>query len=89
MLYQSTNKHDTSKQLAKQERRHTRIRRQQSSESTILALNIYTGDLPLKAHHSLSANQSNNINLASYLGEHRDDPAIKNFIPKLKDHLLS
>jgi hypothetical protein len=77
MLYRSTNKHDTSTQLVRQERRHARVVRQQSSESTVLALNIYTGDLPLEAHHSLSANRSNYINLASYLSEHRDDPAIK------------
>jgi hypothetical protein len=77
MLYQSTNKQDTSKQLAKQERRRTRIRRQQSSKSTILAHNICTSDLPPEAHHFLSGDRSNAINLASYLSEHRDDPAIK------------
>jgi len=77
MLYRSTNKQDTSKQLAKQEQRHTCVRRQQSSESTSLAHNICTGDLPPEAHHFLSGNRSNIINLASYLSGHRNDPAIE------------
>ncbi|KAG2113257.1 hypothetical protein BD769DRAFT_1673787 [Suillus cothurnatus] len=67
MLYQSTNKQDTSKQLARQERRCTRIQRHQSS--TTLLHDIHTN--------------------TAYLGEHKDNPAIKDFIPKLKDHLLS
>ncbi|KAG2072362.1 hypothetical protein BDR04DRAFT_1127678 [Suillus decipiens] len=35
------------------------------------------------------SNTSNFLNLAHYLSEHEDDPAIKGFVPKLKDHLLS
>jgi hypothetical protein len=75
MLYRSTNKQDTSKQLARQERRRTRIRRHQSS--TTLLHDIHTSDLPPETHHFLSGNKCNNINLAAYLGEHKDDPAIK------------
>jgi len=75
MLYRSTNKQDPAKQLARQERRRTRIRRQQSS--TTLLHDTRSSDLPPEVHHFLSSNHCNKINLASYLGEHRDDPAVK------------
>ncbi|KAG1740142.1 uncharacterized protein EDB91DRAFT_1053371, partial [Suillus paluster] len=86
MLYQNTNKQDPSKQLAKQERRRTRVCWQQ--QSTAVLQDIHTSDLPIKVHHFMS-NTSNFLNLARYLSEHEGDPAIKGFVPKLKDHLLS
>jgi hypothetical protein len=75
MLYQNTNKQDVSKQLAKQERRRTRVRRQR--QSTGLLQDIPTSDLPIEAHHFMSSNTSNLMNLARYLSEHEGDPAIK------------
>jgi len=75
MLYQNTNKQDTSKQLAKQERRRTRVRRQQ--RSTTLLQDMHTSDLPIEAHHFMSGNKSNVVNLARYLSDHEGDPAIK------------
>jgi hypothetical protein len=74
MLYENTNKQDVSKQLAKQERRRTRVRRQQ--QSTALLQDKHISDLPIEAHHSMS-NTSNFLNLTRYLSEHEDDPAIK------------
>ncbi|KIN98949.1 hypothetical protein M404DRAFT_156431 [Pisolithus tinctorius Marx 270] len=40
-------------------------------------------------HHHLSDSAKNAINLAELLSRNRDDPALKGFVPKLKDHLLS
>jgi hypothetical protein len=74
-LYQSTNKQDVSKQIAKQERRRTRIRRQQQSATP--PDNTCSSDLPLIAHHCLTSHPTNAINLAIYLREHEGDPAIK------------
>ncbi|KAG1808227.1 uncharacterized protein BJ212DRAFT_1485167 [Suillus subaureus] len=74
MLYQNTNKQDVSKQLAKQERRCTRIHRQR--QSTAPLQDIHTSDLLIEAHHFMS-NTSNFLNLAHYLSEHEGDPAIK------------
>ncbi|KAG2055844.1 hypothetical protein BDR06DRAFT_1044714 [Suillus hirtellus] len=77
-----------SKQLAKQERRHTRVCQQRQQQSTALLQDIHTSNLPIEAHHFMS-NTSNFLNLSAYLSEHQGNPAIKGFIPKLKDHLLS
>jgi hypothetical protein len=74
-FYQSTNKQDPSKQLAKQERRRTRIRRLQESGNT--KDNRPAGSpLPLEAHHCLSSYPGIIINLACFLEEHRGDPAV-------------
>jgi hypothetical protein len=75
MFYQSTNKHDPPKQLAKQERRRTRIRRLQESRNA--NDNQPAGSLlPLEAHHCLSSYPGIVINLARYLEEHQGDPAV-------------
>ncbi|KAH7927896.1 hypothetical protein BV22DRAFT_1006163 [Leucogyrophana mollusca] len=83
-FYGSTNKKEVSKQLAGQERRHTRMRRQRQSLTT-----PDFSPLPPELHHNLSDSPSTVINLAQFLREHQEDPSIKNFVPKLKDHLLS
>lgn len=74
-FYQSTNKQDPPKQLAKQERRRTRIRRLRESGNT--KDNQPAGSpLPLEAHHCLSSYPGIIINLACFLEEHRGDPAV-------------
>ncbi|KIM55155.1 hypothetical protein SCLCIDRAFT_30580 [Scleroderma citrinum Foug A] len=40
-------------------------------------------------HHVMCALPCNTFNLASFLRENQSDPAVKNFVTKLKDHLLS
>ncbi|KIK21704.1 hypothetical protein PISMIDRAFT_103585, partial [Pisolithus microcarpus 441] len=44
---------------------------------------------PLTSHYNLSHSYRNVINLATLLNDHNGDPAIKDFIPRLKDHLLA
>ncbi|KIK36998.1 hypothetical protein CY34DRAFT_16002 [Suillus luteus UH-Slu-Lm8-n1] len=39
-------------------------------------------------HHSIATSQNNLVNLFAFLREHDGDPAIKNFIPRLRDHIL-
>ncbi|KAF8834144.1 hypothetical protein BDN67DRAFT_985532 [Paxillus ammoniavirescens] len=86
-FYGSTDKKDISKQLVKQERRHTHTRRQlcraqDPSESE-------SDRLPTKSHHTMSHSKANTINLANLLIDHQDDPATKDFTFKLRDHLLT
>ncbi|KIK36237.1 hypothetical protein CY34DRAFT_94767, partial [Suillus luteus UH-Slu-Lm8-n1] len=83
-FYRMTNKQDVQKQLAKHERRHTRLRRQQQD----LDIEEPIETLP-ELHHHLSDSWVNVINLATLLRDHSSDPAVKDFIPKLKNHILS
>ncbi|KIJ58626.1 hypothetical protein HYDPIDRAFT_33994 [Hydnomerulius pinastri MD-312] len=89
-FYQSTNKQDPTRQLAKQERWHTRARRQLEARFDPDE-NLRNTDTPLppELHHKLSDSPCNAINLAEFLSNHLGDPSVKDFIPKLKDHLLS
>ncbi|KAJ7503571.1 hypothetical protein B0H11DRAFT_1710596, partial [Mycena galericulata] len=51
-----------------------------------------TESLPYTApdqHHHISNSRNFHINIPHFLNENEDDPAIYNFVPKLKDHLLS
>jgi len=74
MFYRNTNKQEPLKQIAKQERRRTRIRRLRESGTT--NDNKPSGDLLLEAHHCLSSHPGVAINLAHYLEQHRGDPAV-------------
>lgn len=67
-----TNKQDVRKQLAKHERRHTRLRRQQQD----LDIEEPIETLP-ELHHHLSDSWVNVINLATLLRDHSSDPAVK------------
>ncbi|KIJ59569.1 hypothetical protein HYDPIDRAFT_33097 [Hydnomerulius pinastri MD-312] len=40
------------------------------------------------AHHVIGQSQNFPENLFTFLGQNSDDPAVKDFIPKLKAHLL-
>ncbi|KAG2058593.1 hypothetical protein BDR06DRAFT_980408 [Suillus hirtellus] len=75
-FYQSTNKQDPPKQHL---RESGNTKDNQSAGSPLL----------LEAHHCLSSYPGIIINLACFLEEHRGDPAVVNFIPKIKDHILS
>ncbi|KAI0672334.1 hypothetical protein C8Q78DRAFT_971002 [Trametes maxima] len=39
-------------------------------------------------HHHVGESKRDNVEITAWLREHRKDPALTNFIPKLKDHLL-
>ncbi|KIK17416.1 hypothetical protein PISMIDRAFT_111374, partial [Pisolithus microcarpus 441] len=44
---------------------------------------------PLTSHYNLSHSYRNVINLATLLNDHNGNPTVKDFIPRLKDHLLA
>ncbi|KAG1767493.1 hypothetical protein EV702DRAFT_1203702 [Suillus placidus] len=90
VFYPLTSKLDFPVQLAKHERRCRVLRRVAEA-----------GDMPppdthspadaspptsARQHHHIATSQSSPINLFAFLREHDGDPAVKNFIPKLKDH---
>ncbi|KAG2037989.1 hypothetical protein BDR03DRAFT_862933, partial [Suillus americanus] len=83
-FYRMTNRQDVLKQLAKHERRHTRLRWQQQD----LEIEEPIETMP-ELHHHLLDSWVNVINLATLLHDHSSDPALKDFVPKLKNHILS
>ncbi|KAI9454839.1 hypothetical protein HD554DRAFT_2178754 [Boletus coccyginus] len=83
--YSLTNKNNALRQITKHEVR----RRQFRSGSTV---NAVSDDLlptcEPELHHSISDTSRNPLDIFPFLREHEMDPAVKCFIPKLKDHLL-
>ncbi|KIJ63888.1 hypothetical protein HYDPIDRAFT_29236 [Hydnomerulius pinastri MD-312] len=75
-------------QLALIERRQERIHR---IRAKLAMLHLYQQD-PMAntpdAHHVIGQSQNFPENLFTFLGQNSDDPAVKDFIPKLKAHLL-
>ncbi|KII83440.1 hypothetical protein PLICRDRAFT_58395 [Plicaturopsis crispa FD-325 SS-3] len=43
----------------------------------------------LRSHHKIAADESTKLYLGDWVREHRRDPAVINFIPQLKSHLLA
>ncbi|KAG2343832.1 hypothetical protein BDR05DRAFT_975806 [Suillus weaverae] len=93
-FYPLTNKLDTPAQLAKHERRHCVLQRvgevgnspSSSSQQPVHAPPLVSYD-NLK-HHYIATTQNNPVNLFTFLQSHDGDPTLKNFIPKLRDHVL-
>ncbi|KAF7332930.1 hypothetical protein MVEN_02398900 [Mycena venus] len=96
-LYGRTNKRNAIKQIARLERRHTRIHRAKqaatdprnrakASKFSDHDGSVYTG---LDAHHCMSRLHRKPTHIMKFVQTNAHDPAKKNFIPKLKDHLLS
>ncbi|KAI6113494.1 hypothetical protein EV401DRAFT_1890216 [Pisolithus croceorrhizus] len=88
-FYQSTNKHDPMSQLAKQERQSTCTCQDLDGQTIVAESKEKEEDAPLTNCYNLSQAYYNVINLAAFLNDHNGDPAIMNFIPRLKDHLLA
>ncbi|KAG2337979.1 hypothetical protein BDR05DRAFT_1004601 [Suillus weaverae] len=93
MFYPLTNKLDTPAQLAKHERRHRALR--QVAEAGAIPSSSYSQpqvevppSMPSGKHHWISAIQNSPVDIFSFLHENNGDPAVKNFIPKLQDHIL-
>ncbi|KAI5993853.1 hypothetical protein EDD15DRAFT_2262737 [Pisolithus albus] len=76
-------------QLAKQERRSTRARRELDTEMIMTEFEEREESVPLTKHYHLSHSFHNAVSLPAFLNDHSGDPAIKDFIPNLKDHLLA
>ncbi|KIK33685.1 hypothetical protein CY34DRAFT_18219 [Suillus luteus UH-Slu-Lm8-n1] len=91
-FYPLTSKLDTPAQLAKHERRRRVLHRVAEAGGSASFGVQSPADAPPPAsvgiHHQIATNQSHPVNLFAFLGENADDPAIKNFIPKFKDHVL-
>ncbi|TFK31268.1 hypothetical protein BDQ12DRAFT_619159 [Crucibulum laeve] len=50
-----------------------------------------TEDLPFTAaldHHQIAADVRHKLELPCWLGKNKDNPALKDFLPQLKEHLL-
>ncbi|KAJ3725384.1 hypothetical protein C8R42DRAFT_718902 [Lentinula raphanica] len=66
------------------DRRGIHTKRQQQQR----ALNTKNAAELLAAHHHIGRHSKHKYNIGSFVQQHRDDPAAKNFWPKLQDHLL-
>ncbi|KIK34857.1 hypothetical protein CY34DRAFT_17433 [Suillus luteus UH-Slu-Lm8-n1] len=90
-FYPLTSKLDTPAQLAKHERRRRVLRRAAeggvSSSSNQSAANA-PPSISFEMHHYIAPTRNNAVNIFAFLREHDRDPAIKNFVPKLRDHIL-
>lgn len=91
-FYPLTSKLNTPAQLAKHERRRRVLRRVAESGGIFSSDGQSPADAPpsvlSRKHHHIATTQSNPINLYPFLREHDGDPAVKNFVPRLKDHIL-
>ncbi|KAG6913900.1 hypothetical protein DXG01_003626 [Tephrocybe rancida] len=89
MLYGSTNKKDAMKQIAKQVNRREVLR--DHTATAQIAEQEALANTPLSVHHAVSKSRRNPHNVYTFISERHEgllDPAKKNFIPKLQDHLL-
>ncbi|KAG2739784.1 hypothetical protein P692DRAFT_201872909 [Suillus brevipes Sb2] len=87
-FYPLTNKQDTSSQLAKHERRRRVLRRIAEAEATTPSINQPPVQVDPGERYHIACNRNNPVALFTFLREHDGDPALKTFIPKLKDHIL-
>ncbi|KIK32956.1 hypothetical protein CY34DRAFT_813946 [Suillus luteus UH-Slu-Lm8-n1] len=90
-FYPLTSKLDTPAQLAKHERRRRVLRRVAEVGGASLSDSHSPTDTPPSSsgkHHHIATNQGNPVNMYAFLRQHSNDPAVKNFVPKLKDHVL-
>ncbi|KAJ3718818.1 hypothetical protein C8R42DRAFT_584991, partial [Lentinula raphanica] len=82
-LYSLGNKKKDPQQIALDRRGiHTKQRRQQSLLNTENVAEL------LAAHHHIGRSLKHKHNIGAFVQEHQNDPAAKNFWPKLQDHLL-
>ncbi|KAG2113778.1 uncharacterized protein F5147DRAFT_770419 [Suillus discolor] len=76
------------KQLARIERRQARIHRITYRVSVHPHIEVAELATSPHVHHHIGLSQLSPVHIGSVLRTHQGDPAIKNFTPKLKDHLL-
>ncbi|TCD63562.1 hypothetical protein EIP91_005233 [Steccherinum ochraceum] len=103
--YARTNKHGFVQQIAKHQRRAQileKIRRRNGAKPTQIpkrrqrrspALS-FTDSEPLPytspdMRYHMSSEVRYAVNITAFLTENREDPAVKDFLPRLKDHLLA
>ncbi|KAJ6451830.1 hypothetical protein C8R47DRAFT_1030639, partial [Mycena vitilis] len=96
-FYARTNKNQPVRQMTVVERRETYLLQMASRARTKarrLGNTIATPSEPLpytaaKEHHHISESLNTSLHLSSWLSQNIDDPATKDFLPKLQEHLLS
>ncbi|KAG1853937.1 hypothetical protein DFJ58DRAFT_728071 [Suillus subalutaceus] len=94
VFYPLTCKLDTPAQLEKHERQRRVLRQIKEAADMSSSSNEYptnslaTSESLIQDHHSISTSRNNPISLFTFLQENDGDPVIKNFIPRLKDHIL-
>ncbi|KAL6306020.1 hypothetical protein BKA93DRAFT_913438 [Sparassis latifolia] len=95
-LYAHTNKKHVARDISKHERRETRLQRMQDT-ATSYPKHAQVDMVPSEPlppadvymHHQISYSRNSPINLYAFTRQFGDDPCVKDFIPKLKDHLLT
>ncbi|KAG6818921.1 hypothetical protein H0H93_000270 [Arthromyces matolae] len=90
MLYARTNKKNALTQIAKQVNRRDALRDSDATVSETVE-QAELASTPLSIHHVISHSRRKAFNLYEFVAERHNnlvDPAKKNFIPKLQDHLL-
>ncbi|KAG2063582.1 hypothetical protein BDR04DRAFT_1037586, partial [Suillus decipiens] len=90
--YPLTGKLDTPAQLAKHEHHHQVLRRTAETgrdSCTDIKQALVESPAGLKDHHYIpTLSRNNSLYIFSFLQSHANDPALMEFVPKLKDHVL-
>lgn len=81
-FYASTNKKGVAEQLARQERRHTHIRRQDQGGNPLENDGKLDSPLPVSLRYAMASSTQNFTNLAKLLADSSTDPATKVTLPK-------
>ncbi|KAG2120560.1 uncharacterized protein F5147DRAFT_562718, partial [Suillus discolor] len=86
--YLRTDRNLFVKQLTRIERRQAHIHR--IRDRTVYRPHVEISELVTspEAHHHIGLTQKYPVHIGSYLHSHKGDPAITNFVSKLKGHLL-
>ncbi|KAF7372504.1 hypothetical protein MVEN_00112300 [Mycena venus] len=96
-LYRRTNKNNALKQMAKLERREARLRKARTAADSPRRRHAHhvpfsqkeaRAYVDIEVHHHIAPSRNNRLHLMTFLHDNEDDPAKKDFIPKLKNHLL-
>ncbi|KAJ7173701.1 hypothetical protein C8R46DRAFT_893463 [Mycena filopes] len=96
LLYRRTNKNNAIKQVTKLERRQKRLRKARAAADSPRrrhAHHVAFSDKDgaragVEVHHHISPSRNHRHHIVSFVHENASDPAKKNFVPKLKNHLL-
>ncbi|KAG2157996.1 uncharacterized protein EDB93DRAFT_1077626 [Suillus bovinus] len=92
VFYLLTSKIDTPVQLAKHKCRCCVLQRVAEVGGTSSSSSQPLADIPpsttSKQHHYIAPTRNHPVKLFTFLQDHKGDSAVKNFLPKLKDHIL-
>ncbi|KAF8143601.1 hypothetical protein K438DRAFT_1993739 [Mycena galopus ATCC 62051] len=94
-LYALSNKRDFEAQIARRVMRLQRARandavrgRKKHAHHVGLSQSDPLGETPIEAHHHTSRHRRYPLDIYPFYQQNKSDPAMKEFIPKLQDHLL-